>query len=316
MPAIVLLTFLAGCVPDPPEPPVPRVPGTIEARGETVMTVNGITVGRNMLDGITARVPPEQLARMQNNPNRAEGFLDQLAIGQVLYTQAIAEGVHTDPVVAAGLAMAEREFLAGIYVARKASEAVTDATVQAYYDERTEQFGRPQVKASHILVKEENKGRGLMAQREGGADMAELAKEHSTDKGTASRGGDLGWFEEGRMVDEFSKAAFGADPGELLGPVSSRFGFHLIKVEDKRDSTPVDEVREKISYALREEARQGLMESVRASLQVDKHASLQAGAPPPTPPVPSPPPATPAHAASPTPTKGGPTPPPANKGGR
>lgn len=120
---------------------------------------------------------------------------------------------------------------------------VDDAELQTYYDEHRDQFREgEQVHASHVLIRvnpgatpDEVAEAELRAEQvaklaRNGADFGELARVHSDDPGSKDSGGDLGWFGRGRMVDEFEDAVFGAKPGDLLGPVKSQFGYHIIKM--------------------------------------------------------------------------------------
>lgn len=125
----------------------------------------------------------------------------------------------------------------------------TTAELQAYFEANREKYATPEVKARHILVKvDENapaeqvaearkKIENIKRELEQGADFAELAKKYSDDKSNAENGGDLGWFGRGVMVKEFEDAAFALDIGKISDPVRTRYGFHLIKVEDKRVRT-------------------------------------------------------------------------------
>lgn len=123
------------------------------------------------------------------------------------------------------------------------------AELQAYFDEHRERYATPEVKARHILVsvdqnaseeqvaEAKKKIEEIKKQIDAGADFAELAKKYSDDKSNAQNGGDLGWFGRGVMVKEFEDAAFSLDIGKVSEPVRTQFGFHLIKVEDKRVRT-------------------------------------------------------------------------------
>ncbi|HIH02764.1 MAG TPA: peptidylprolyl isomerase [Methanoregulaceae archaeon] len=91
-----------------------------------------------------------------------------------------------------------------------------------------------QVSASHILVKTEQEAQALRARIAAGEDFGEIAKKHSTCP-SGRNCGDLGWFRKGQMVPEFEKAAFGAKKGEVVGPVKTQFGYHLIRVNDMKD---------------------------------------------------------------------------------
>ena len=112
---------------------------------------------------------------------------------------------------------------------------ITDKEVEKYYQEHVAEFAMPeQVKASHILVKEEKLANELKARLEKGEDFAKLAKEHSIDPGSRESGGELGYFPAGRMVPEFDKAAFSTPVGQLSPVIKTEHGYHIIKVEDKK----------------------------------------------------------------------------------
>jgi foldase protein PrsA len=132
-----------------------------------------------------------------------------------------------------------------LYTQVTADVKVTDEDVSKYYEEHKSEFNMPeQVKASHILVKEEDLANELKERLEKGEDFAELAKEYSTD-GSSAAGGDLGYFPTGRMVPEFDQAAFSTPVGELSPVVKTQFGYHIIKVEDKKPAhtLSLDEVK-------------------------------------------------------------------------
>jgi parvulin-like peptidyl-prolyl isomerase len=98
-----------------------------------------------------------------------------------------------------------------------------------------------QIHARHILLPDEEKAKEALAKLEGGADFAELAKQESTDTSTKDKGGDLGWFPRGAMVEAFQEAAFGLQPGQRSGIVQSQFGFHIIEVLERDSNRPMDE---------------------------------------------------------------------------
>jgi peptidyl-prolyl cis-trans isomerase D len=138
---------------------------------------------------------------------------------------------------------------------------VPASDVQRYYNNNIEQFQTPeQVRASHILLKTAGKdeaevrtrAESILAQAKAGADFAELAKTFSEDEATRDKGGDLDYFTRGRMVPEFERAAFALEPGQISDLVRSQFGFHIIKVVDKRPAStrPLDEVRQLIQEQL------------------------------------------------------------------
>lgn len=134
---------------------------------------------------------------------------------------------------------------------------VSPQDVQRYYEDNAQQFSTPeQVRASHILLKTEGKNEddvrkqaeALAAKAKGGADFAALAKEHSQDESNASKGGDLDFFARGQMVPEFDQVAFSLEPGAVSDAFKTSFGYHVVKVSDKRAATsrPLEEARGQI----------------------------------------------------------------------
>jgi len=131
--------------------------------------------------------------------------------------------------------------------------------IRYYYDSRLSEFEHPEsVRARHILVDDEEKAKEVLEKAKGGKDFAELAKEYSTDLTNKENGGDLGYFERGNMVPEFENAAFAMKAGEISDIVKTQFGYHIIKVEDKKEpyTEKFEDVKEKIKdILLNENAR-------------------------------------------------------------
>ena len=163
-------------------------------------------------------------------------------------------------------------------------ETVTEAEVQAYYDENEEQFTTPERReVAHILVEEGDKALAddLYQQLRDGADFAELAKKHSTDTGSAEQGGKLTDV-KGSFVPEFEEVAFSLETGEIGEPVKSQFGWHIIKaLEDTKPATttPFAEVKDTIGEQLRDERRNEAMSAwvAEARAQYEDRIAYAAG---------------------------------------
>jgi len=141
---------------------------------------------------------------------------------------------------------------------------VPPGDIQRYYNSNIQQYQQPeQIRASHILLKTEGKdeaavrktAEGILAQVKAGADFAELAKKVSEDEGSKAQGGDVNFFSRGRMVPEFEEAAFKMNVGDTSDLVKSQFGFHIIRVTDKKAGATrtLDEVRQQITDTLQQQ---------------------------------------------------------------
>ncbi len=150
--------------------------------------------------------------------------------------------------------------------------ALSDAAEHQVYDEAVKQVkNEEEVHARHILVPTEDEAKAILAQLKGGADFATLAKEKSKDPGAAD-GGDLGYFTKDQMVPEFAEVAFKLDKGQLSDPVKTQFGWHIIKVEDKRiKPTPTfDQVKGQIENYVAHRAQAQMVENLRKSATIER----------------------------------------------
>jgi peptidyl-prolyl cis-trans isomerase C len=181
------------------------------------------------------------------------------------------------------LALARNRLLSETLLEQAAKEAVTDTAMRAIYDDAAKKMGAEQeVRARHILVETEDEAKAVLAELKGGADFAELAKTKSKDKTAAAQGGDLGYFTKDQMVPEFANVAFALEPGKLSEPVKSQFGWHIIKVEDKRArSVPAfDKVKDQIQDFLVRKAQTEMVAKLRTEGKVERLDAKPAAATP------------------------------------
>jgi peptidyl-prolyl cis-trans isomerase C len=167
--------------------------------------------------------------------NIRQNVLRGLVSERLIYQEALKAGTDKNDDVKKRLAQAQKQIVIQSFVEQKAKTLVTDEQLKAAYQTKADAAkGQEEVKARHILVEKEEDAKKIAADLKKGGDFDKIAKEKSTDKGSGSKGGDLGWFSKEKMVPEFADAAFKMKKGETSGPVKSQFGWHIIKLEDRR----------------------------------------------------------------------------------
>ena len=151
--------------------------------------------------------------------------------------------------------------------------ATTDAAMKKVYEEAVAKSGTEQeVRARHILVPTEDEAKAVLAEIKKGTDFAELAKQKSKDPGAAAEGGDLGYFSKDQMVPEFAEVAFKLNKGEVSDPVKTQFGWHIIKVEDKRTKQPpqFEAVKGQIEAFLTRKAQTEFIAKLRQTAKIER----------------------------------------------
>jgi peptidyl-prolyl cis-trans isomerase C len=225
-----------------------------------VATVNGteITVGHMLV--LRARLPQQYQAL----PPEAlySGILEQLIQQELLRSQ----GGEISRVGRLMLENEERTLRAVEAAERIAAERVTDEAIQAAYDESygTQEPGT-EYSAAHILVETEAEAQAIVEELAGGADFAAIATERSQDPGSGARGGDLGWFGTGMMVQPFEAAVVALEPGTVSAPVETQFGWHVIRLNETRP-VPVPTLEE-VRGELAGDLEQAAIEAAIAELQ-------------------------------------------------
>ncbi len=170
------------------------------------------------------------------------------------------------------LAFARNRLLMDSLLSVEGKAATTDETMKKVYEDATKLItGEQEVRARHILVETEDEAKQVEDELAKGADFAELAKKKSKDPG-ASDGGDLGFFTKDQMVPEFSAVAFALEPGKISEPVKSQFGWHVIKVEEKRNRQAPDfeSVKAQIETYVARKAQADYVAKLRQTAKVER----------------------------------------------
>lgn len=215
---------------------------------------------------------PPNLKQMASDKRMQKEFLEQLATSHLIYQTGIKQGIDKEPAVKAQIEDATQKIVLATLIQREIESRVnppTDKEVEQYYQTHADEFKQAkQVRARHILVKDEATAKEIEKKLTGGADFATLAKESSSCP-SSSKGGDLGFFTRDRMVKEFADVAFKLQKGKTSAPVKTKFGYHVIQVTDIKEagSTPLAEVKTTIENKLIQEQKSKVFQEYIDSLK-------------------------------------------------
>lgn len=243
--------------------------GAEEPTADTVVaTVNGADITLGHMIAMRESLPPQYL--QLDDRTLFDGILDQIVQQQALADVAGAELRKRDTLA---LENQRRSYLSGVTLDETARAAVTDEAVQALFDEKYA-HAEPgkEYSAAHILVATEDEAKAIKAELDGGADFAAIAKEKSTDRGSAAAGGDLGWFGVGMMVKPFEDAVIAMQKGEVSAPVESQFGWHIIRLDDLRTAAKptIEDVRAELEGELQGRAVEARVTELTSAAKVEK----------------------------------------------
>lgn len=186
-----------------------------------------------------------------------DNVLRGIATERLLYGEAVKQGIDKSPAVAEQLEMLRKKLVVKQLLESKTKDVVKEEDIKREYDRLVaKQKGQMEVRARHILVGSEAEAKAIKARLDKGEAFEKLAAEASKDPGSAKEGGDLGYFTQGKMVKSFSDAAFALEKGKISEPVKSDFGWHIIKVEDKRAvaAPAFADVKAQVATSLQEKA--------------------------------------------------------------
>ncbi|MEM8877104.1 MAG: peptidylprolyl isomerase [Pseudomonadota bacterium] len=231
---------------------IARVNGVEITLGEVRLAIEGM--------GQQARQMPPQQQLTQ--------VVSVLTDIELVAKKAIEEGLEDDEGFKRQMALLRRQELAERKLSSVGVDAVTEDAVEAFYSELDAER-QEEVRARHILVATEDEAKAVKTEVDGGADFAAVAQEKSTGP-SGQNGGDLGYFTKDRMVPPFANAAFSLEPGTVSDPVQTEFGWHVIKVEDKRmqQLPPLEEIRDRVEQAVAQEARQAYLQELRSNAEL------------------------------------------------
>lgn len=269
-------------------------PAPQKAQPKLAAMVNGEAVTVEELNGLYARLSPQMRAEYEKSGGKTQ-FLDTYIRKRLLVQEALKQNFDKQPSTQFELQASRESVLFDLYVRDVVSKAfVSESELKALYENSKFEFAAPeQIRARHILITpkpanpgnkqsvEEARQAALLQMNEvyqrirrGEATFERMAQQYSMD-GSAQGGGDLGFFPRGKMVQEFEDAAFALQPGEISPVVPTQFGFHLIRLEERRPTgfRPFEEVRADLRERLLRKYAEQVMQSLNALTQDLRQAS-------------------------------------------
>ncbi|MGE0502485.1 MAG: peptidylprolyl isomerase [Rhizobiaceae bacterium] len=222
----------------------------------------------------------EQFARLPEEQKRAAALSALIEI-RLMAADAAKKGIDKDETFVRRMELLRQRALHAAVIEQTIVGTITEADIRARYDKHVAETPPVnEVKARHILVETKEEADAIIKRLDAGEDFETIAKEVSKDPGSGANGGDLGWFGPGQMVPEFEQAAFALEVGaHSKEPVQSQFGFHIIKVEDKRQQQPpaYEQVKDQFRTMLIRERYFALVSELRGAATIDiKDPALKA----------------------------------------
>jgi peptidyl-prolyl cis-trans isomerase C len=273
--AFVAVAGLLGCQQqEKSAPPSAKTTETTLAaekeEGEVLATYAGKRLTTGKVTKEMERLPSPSRAYLAA-PDRKRQFVENMVLNDLLYAEGQKQGFDKDDDIDRQVNELRRRLVVQRVVREfQKPPEITDDDAKKYYDDNPNLYSTTQIRASHILVKDEATANEIHDQlKSDPSKFADIAKEKSTDKTSGAKGGDLGMFGQGRMVPEFERVAFALKVGELSDVVKTQYGYHIILISDRKEGErrPFDQVKEQIKATLRNKAIQEQQDKRYADLK-------------------------------------------------
>jgi len=270
---LAVILFAAPGAAQPRPPGLMTVPGTPAAAAQddpVVVKVNDTEIRQSDVMALHTQLPEQYR-------NMPVGVLFQAILGQLVNRRlaslaATAEGLDKDPAVQRSIDRIRERVLEQAYVNKHVGESLSEAALRQRYDaaKSAGALTVEEVRASHILVETEAAAKAALAEVKGGADFAKVAQAKSKDT-SAGQSGDLGYFEKRIMVPEFADAAFALQKGQVSEPVKTQFGWHVIRLEDRRTrQATYEEAKDDLRDEAQRDAQTKVLEDLRKAARIQQ----------------------------------------------
>ncbi|HZM33620.1 MAG TPA: peptidylprolyl isomerase [Burkholderiales bacterium] len=250
--------------------PKPAAPAAAAPASGPVAKVNGVAVPRSRMEYMVS----QQVQRgAKDTPQMRNMVREELVNREVIVQEATRSGMMKKPELQAELDLARQQIIVNAYLRDWVSRnPISDADIQKEYERAKAQTGEKEYRARHILVESEAEAQGLIAELKKGAKFEDLAARSSKDTGSKERGGDLDWNVPGAFDKQFSDAMASLEKGKITEtPVRTRFGFHVIRLDDVRQTQfpPLADVRGRIQQQLVQNKVEGLVKGLKGKAKIE-----------------------------------------------
>ena len=250
--------------------PAAKAPAKPAARAGAIATVNGVAVPQSRAEYLMQ----QQVQRGAQDSEQLRGMVrEELVNREIIMQEANRLGIAKQAEVQTQLDMARQEILVSAYLRDWVKKhPISDAEIQKEYERAKAQHGDKEYKARHILVESEDQAKKLIADLKKGGKFDDLATKNSKDTGSAQRGGDLDWNVPATYDKQFADAMIKLEKGKYTEtPVQTRFGFHIIQLDDVRAArfAALAEVKPRIQQALAQQKIDELVKGLRAKAKVE-----------------------------------------------
>jgi len=261
-----VVVFASGCVPKKEEPAVLAVVNATKITKEEFLS--------------EMEALPDFARVMLETKEGKERFLDDMIKRELLYQEAKKKGLEKDKDFQKKLEEFKKINLVNMILKTEIEDKVKvgEKDIKDFFEKHPEEFRvGAEVRASHILVKTEDEAKKLLEKIKTGEKFSKLAREFSIDVESAKKGGDLGFFSRGQLIPEFEKAVFALKVGEVSGPVKTLFGYHIIKVADRKTGKAIEfeQVKGEIERLLIAERQKSLFDSYIEGLKKASKISVK-----------------------------------------
>lgn len=234
--------------------------------------VNGRSLTDKDLNGALGGLNEGQRKNLLADANARRQVLLNVIDQELLAQEAEKQKMDQDQDYKDAIALFRKQYLSNRLLNKNLTSKLSDASARKFYESHKPQFSTDLVRVQHILLTDEASARAMIKKAgEPGADFQELAEKNSKDPSSKNNRGDLGFIPRDRMVPEFTEAAFTAEVGKVVGPVKTAFGYHVIKVTERKlgKTLNYDEVELRVKNALQQELLQAYVSTLKKGAKVE-----------------------------------------------